>query len=113
VRSSNGDVRLKDVAGSTISVETVSGDIDLDMKEPTDGTVNARTVSGDVLIDLASGTNARVMLASLSGAVSSRIELDDEQRTEERITGKIGSGDGTVDASAVSGDVRLSWRDHQ
>lgn len=113
VRSSNGDVRLKDVAGSAISVETVSGDIDLDMKEPTDGTVNARTVSGDVLIDLASGSNARVMLASLSGSVSSRIELDDEQRTEERVTGRIGSGDGTVDASAVSGDVRLSWRDHQ
>lgn len=113
VRSSNGDVRLKDVAGSTISVETVSGDIDLDMKEPTDGVVNARTVSGDVLIDLASGSSARVMLASLSGSVSSRIELEDEQRTEERITGRIGAGDGTLDASAVSGDVRLSWRDHQ
>jgi hypothetical protein len=113
IRSSNGDVRLKDVAGSSIGVETVSGDIDLDMKEPTDGSVNLRTVSGDVLIDLASGSNARVMLASLSGSVSSRIQLDDEQRTEERITGKVGTGEGTVDASAVSGDVRLSWREHQ
>lgn len=113
VRSSNGDVRLKDVGGSSISVETVSGDIDLDMKDPVDGSVNLRTVSGDVLIDLASGSSARVMLASLSGSVSSRIQLDDEQRTEERITGKIGTGDGTVDASAVSGDVRLSWREHQ
>jgi DUF4097 and DUF4098 domain-containing protein YvlB len=113
VRSSNGDVRLKDVAGSSIGVETVSGDVDLDMKEPVDGNVNLRTVSGDVLIDLASGSNARVMLASLSGSVSSRINLDDEQRTEERITGKVGTGEGTVDASAVSGDVRLSWREHQ
>jgi DUF4097 and DUF4098 domain-containing protein YvlB len=83
------------------------------MKDPVDGSVNLRTVSGDVLIDLASGSNARVMLASLSGSVSSRINLDDEQRTEERITGKIGTGNGTVDASAVSGDVRLSWREHQ
>ena len=113
VRSSNGDVRLKDVGGTSVGVETVSGDIDLDMKDPIDGSVNLRTVSGDVLIDLASGSNARVMLASLSGSVSSRIQLDDEQRTEERITGKIGTGEGTVDASAVSGDVRLSWREHQ
>ena len=113
IRSSNGDVRLKDVGGSTVGVETVSGDIDIDMKDPVDGSVNLRTVSGDVLIDLASGSNARVMLASLSGSVSSRIQLDDEQRTEERITGKIGTGEGTVDASAVSGDVRLSWREHQ
>lgn len=113
VRSSNGDVRLKDVAGSSMSVETVSGDIDIEMREATDGTLNLRTVSGDILIDLAGGSNARVMLASLSGSVSSRIELEDEQRTQERITGKIGTGDGTIDASAVSGDVRLSWRDHQ
>jgi DUF4097 and DUF4098 domain-containing protein YvlB len=104
---------LKDVGGSAIGVETVSGDIDLDMKDPVDGSVNLRTVSGDVLIDLASGSNARVMLASLSGSVSSRIQLDEEQRTEERITGRIGSGEGSVDASAVSGDVRLSWREHQ
>jgi hypothetical protein len=113
IRSSSGDVRRKDVGATSLSVETVSGDIDLDMKDPVDGSVNLRTVSGDVLIDLASGSNARVMLASLSGSVSSRINLDDEQRTEERITGKIGTGNGTVDASAVSGDVRLSWREHQ
>jgi DUF4097 and DUF4098 domain-containing protein YvlB len=113
IRSASGDIRGKDVSANAISVESVSGDIDLDLAEALTGALNARTVSGDVLIDIASGTNCRVSLSSLSGSVSSRVDLGEEHSSEERITGAVGTGDGTLDASSVSGDVRLSWRDHQ
>lgn len=113
VRSASGDVRCREMDGSAISIETVSGDIDLDVAQPMNGAINIRTVSGDVLMDLASGSSCRVTLSSVNGSVSSRIDLEDEKRTEERITGIIGSGEGSIDASAVSGDIRLSWREHQ
>lgn len=112
IRSSSGDVTCKEVSGNTLSVETVSGDIDMDVSDAFNA-LNVRTVSGDVLIDLPSNVNCRASLSSLNGTVSSRIDLNDEKETEQRITGVIGAGDGTLDASAVSGDVRLSWRDHQ
>ena len=113
VRSASGDIQGKDIVGNAISVETVSGDIDLDVAESISGALNVRTVSGDILLDIASGSNCRVSLSSLNGTVASRIDLSDEKQTEERITGTIGSGDGSIDASAVSGDIRLSWREHQ
>ncbi|MCH8273521.1 MAG: DUF4097 family beta strand repeat protein [Armatimonadetes bacterium] len=113
VRSANGDVRGKELAGKTISVETVNGDVDLDLKEPVDGTLNVRTVSGDVLLDLASGSNCRVSLSSLSGSVRSSMPLEDEKVSQERVTGRLGKGEGTLDVSAVSGNISLSLRDQQ
>jgi hypothetical protein len=113
VRSASGDVSCREISGSAVSIETVSGDVDLDLAEPVTGALNVRTVSGDVLIDLPDGSDCQVSLSSLNGSVGSRIELSDEKRTEERITGRIGAGAGSLDASAVSGDVRLSWREHQ
>lgn len=112
IRSASGDIQARDVAGNAVSIESVSGDIDMDFAEPISGAVNVRTVSGDVLLDIASGSNCRVSLSSLNGSVSSRVDLSDEKQAEERITGMLGTGEGALDASAVSGDVRLAWREH-
>lgn len=111
-RSASGDVRGKSIAGRTISVETVNGDVDLDISEPHSGALSVRTVNGDVLVDLASGSNCRVALSSLSGKAQCDLELEEEKRDKQRVTGKLGTGEGTVDVSAVKGNVCLSLRDH-
>ncbi len=113
VRSATGDVRGRDLSGSVISVETANGDVDLDLCEPLSGTLNVRTVSGDVLVDLAGGSHCRVALSSINGSVRCAIPLEEAHHSEGRITGRIGSGEGTVDVSAVNGNVVLSLRDEQ
>lgn len=113
VRSATGDVRARDISGSVISVETVDGDVDLDICEPLLGTLNVRTVSGDVLVDLAGGSHCRVALSSINGLVRCTVPLEEAHHSEDRITGKIGTGEGTIDMSAVNGNVILSLRDAQ
>lgn len=112
VRSASGRISGKELAGRSISIETVNGEVDLDVSEPLDGALSVRTVNGDVVVDLAGGSNCRVALSSLSGEARCNFELDDEKRTKDRITGKIGDGSGTLDVSAVKGDVSLGLRDH-
>ena len=111
VRTSSGDVRAQNCGARTFSVEAASGDVTLDINQPVEGAINVRTVSGDIKIDVPDGSDARVMLATLRGAVSTSIDLQDETLEKLTITGRLGEGPGSIDASAVNGDVHLGLRD--
>jgi DUF4097 and DUF4098 domain-containing protein YvlB len=111
VRSSSGDITLTECAGKSISLEAVSGDVSADLVEAVDGSVNIRTVSGDVKLAIPDGSDCRVALSTLRGSVESDLTLSDEARQEQRITGRLGTGTGTVDVSAINGNVHLALRD--
>ncbi len=111
IRTSAGDVSLREVSGRTISVEAVSGSVHLDVDEPVDGTINIRTVNGNSRVGIPDGSNCRVALSTLRGGVHTELFLKDEARHENRITGVLGDGAGTVDISAVNGDVMLALHD--
>lgn len=110
-RTASGDVDIQVVNGKTVAIESVSGDIQLDIVEPITGTVNLRTVNGDARVQIADGADARVSLSTLRGDVSCVLDLEDSQRQSQRITGRIGAGSGSIDLSAVTGDVSLNRRD--
>lgn len=110
LRCASGDVRLLRCSGRTLSVEAVSGDVFLDLDQPVAGAVNVRTVQGDATIEIEGGSDCRVSLSSLRGRVDCALELLDEQRSESHTTGRLGDGSGSLDASAVNGDVRLRLR---
>jgi hypothetical protein len=110
VRTANGDVRVKESACTTLSLESVSGDIDVDLTEPVSGTINIRTVNGDASLSIPSGSDCRVTLSTLRGDVSCDAELEEKVKADHRITGRLGSGTGSVDVSAVNGDVSLTAR---
>ncbi len=111
VRTSSGDVSVKRCRARNVSVEAASGDVSVDMLEPVNGTVNVRTVSGDVSVSLPDGSDCRVTLSTLRGSVACDLELMDDVRDSQRITGRLGNGEGAIDVSAVNGDVRLQLRD--
>jgi hypothetical protein len=110
-RSANGNVRLNSSHGKVIAVESVSGDVLADIDVPITGSVNIRTVSGDAHIGLCDGSDARVSLSTLRGVVSSGLTLEDEARADQRITGRLGSGAGALDVSAVTGNITVEIRD--
>jgi len=110
LRSASGAVILSECSGRTIAVEAVSGSVTVDLNEPISGTVSIRTVSGDAALKIVDGCDARVTLTTLRGSAMSLVNLEDEAKTEQRVTGKLGAGSGSIDVSAVTGNVSLSER---
>jgi hypothetical protein len=111
LRSASGDVTVKNSFGKTVAVEAVSGDIHLDLNEATSGTVSVRTVSGNAVVNITDGSDVRVALTTLRGISSTAVELSNRAQNDQRITGQLGEGTGSIDVSAVTGDVSLYLRD--
>jgi hypothetical protein len=110
VRTATGDLDVTECTGKVIALESITGDVNLDLTEPISGSVNVRTVNGDAHIGVPDGSDCRVSLSTLRGDVSCEMELQDEAKAQQRITGKLGEGTGTLDVSAVTGDVALEMR---
>jgi len=110
-RCASGDFMVKGWSGKTFSIESVSGDVNVDLPNPVAGTVNIRTVNGDTNLGLADGGDARVHLSTLRGTVTCEVELQDDSRTEQRVTGRLGEGTGTLDVSGINGDINVRLRD--
>jgi DUF4097 and DUF4098 domain-containing protein YvlB len=110
-RCASGELVVKNWTGKILSVESVTGDVSVDIATPVSGTINIRTVNGDASISIADGGDARVSLSTLRGAVSSSLSLEDEARGDQRITGRLGEGTGTLDVSGINGDINLKLRD--
>ena len=111
-RASSGDISITASSGKVMSVETASGNVTVDLEETITGTLNVRTVNGNVLATIPDGSDCRVSLSTLRGSVQSSLPLTDEARADSRITGRLGSGTGTLDISAVTGNITLEMRDH-
>lgn len=111
VRTSSGDVRVVNGRGRTLSIEAASGDVSVEMAEPVVGAMNVRTVSGDARVFVPDGSDCQVMLSTLRGSVSSTLDLVDLSQESLTITGKLGQGSGSIDISAVNGDVHLGLVD--
>ena len=110
-RTASGDITVTASSGKVISLETASGNVTVDLEESVTGTLNVRTVDGNAMASIPSGCDCRVSISTLRGTVHSGIELEDEARTESRITGRLGNGIGTLDISAVTGNISLEQRD--
>ncbi|MEI7986773.1 MAG: DUF4097 family beta strand repeat-containing protein [Armatimonadota bacterium] len=110
LRSASGNISIRGSSGKTIAVEAVSGDISIDVNEPVTGSMSVRTVNGNAWISIPDGSDARVAVTTLRGMAETSIELEDRAQNDQRITGRLGAGNGTIDVSAVTGNVSLSLR---
>lgn len=107
-RTSSGDVEARNSAGPSLSAESVNGDVDVEIVEPVRGSVTIRTVNGDATVAIPPESNCQVKLSTIRGDVHCSVSLNDEVRLEQRITGTLGDGAGTLDVSGVNGDVSLT-----
>lgn len=110
--TSSGNIVAKELSGRTISLDSVSGNIQADIQEAIEGVVNIRTMSGNAVVGISDGCNCRVKLSTIKGSCHSHIELQNQQSTGNQITGTLGEGSGTLDVSAVNGNVDLNLRDN-
>ncbi len=107
IRTASGDVSLRDCDLKSLAVDGVSGNVDVDLRSPITGAVTIRTVNGNVLVGIPDGSDCRVGLKTLRGNVSCAIPLQDEARQDSQVTGKLGNGKGTLDVSAVNGNITV------
>lgn len=110
LRSASGNISVRGSSGKTIAVEAVSGDVSIDVTEPVVGSLSVRTVNGNAWISIPDGSDARVAVTTLRGMAETSIELQDRAQNDQRITGRLGDGTGTIDVSAVTGNVSLNLR---
>ena len=110
-RTASGDITITKSTGKVLSVEATYGNVTVDLDEPLNGTLNVRTVNGDATVSVPDGCDCRVKLSTIRGEVHCGFDLIDEAREESRVTGALGTGNGTLDVSAVTGNVSLDLRD--
>ncbi|MFD7446470.1 DUF4097 domain-containing protein [Streptomyces sp. NPDC059909] len=109
--SVSGDLTVIEGAGSSVRADSVSGAMVIDLDgTPTD--IRLTNVSGEVAIRLPHPADARVEANTASGSVSNAFEdlRVSGQWGAKKITGTLGSGNGTLRATTVSGSIALLRR---
>ncbi|MGW1885152.1 DUF4097 family beta strand repeat-containing protein [Streptomyces sp. NPDC001970] len=109
--SVSGDLTVIEGAGSSVRADSVSGAMVIDLDgTPTD--IRLTNVSGEVAIRLPHPADARVEANTASGSVSNAFEdlRVSGQWGAKKITGTLGTGNGTLRATTVSGSIALLRR---
>ncbi len=113
--SVSGDLTLADGAVERLDAKTVSGRVtaDIDLREG--GALRVATVSGEVAIRLPAKASARVDLRSTTGRVQSEFSGLTASRSPGAsvLAGTLGSGDGRLSVTTMSGQVTLLERNHR
>jgi hypothetical protein len=110
--SVSGDLTVVE-AGSSVKADSVSGSMIVDLDpagRPTD--ISLTSVSGEIAIRLPHPADAQVEANTASGSVSNAFE---DLRVSghwgsKRITGRLGTGSGSLKATTVSGSIALLRR---
>ena len=126
LKTQNGEVRIENVraarieAGSTngsitgrgisgvLEAQTVNGGITMDLEAVT-GETRMVTVNGGVMLTLGPGVNAELEATVVNGGVQVQegIALTADERTRQRVAGRIGSGGPRLVLQTTNGGVRV------
>ncbi|NEA45552.1 DUF4097 family beta strand repeat-containing protein [Streptomyces sp. SID10815] len=111
--SVSGDLTVVEGAGSSVRADSVSGSMIIDIDpagRPTD--IALTNVSGEIAIRLPHPADTEVEANTASGAVSNAFEdlRVGGQWGAKRITGRLGTGQGRLKATTVSGSIALLRR---
>ncbi len=111
-RTVSGDLTLAGGSLGRLDARTVNGKITADVELATAASVRAATVAGDVAVRLPAAANASVDLRSASGRVESAFDglTSSSKPGSAGLEGTLGTGDGRLSVSTVSGAVTLLRR---
>ena len=97
VDNASGDVELGE-AGGSVKVRTASGD--QQVRSVAEGRVDLTSASGDILVGIKQGSRVYIDARSMSGEVSSELELGDDAAGDDGPLVEL-------QVTAMSGDVEV------
>jgi DUF4097 and DUF4098 domain-containing protein YvlB len=106
-RNMSNTIRLADLGSDKIIVSTSSGEIDVRPGGAFAGDLNARAGDGDITIALSPDASCRVKTATGTGEISCSLPLQDISYHGRNISGRLGRGEGMVDAATGDGSITL------
>lgn len=104
----DGDVTLNRVKASVVDVRGADGDVNLDLTGGGEYNVSVATDDGDVIIRLGGELSLTYLVTMDDGRVD--VDLDgvtDTERSDHRVSGTVGSGEGMVRVRTNDGDVEI------
>ena len=103
----SGDISVGCARVSEAALKSVSGDVQLSLSALAPaGAVSLNSVSGDARLGVPAGVSARLDLGSLSGSIGGALPAGVTVR-KHSVSGRFGSGDGSLRVQTVSGDIHL------
>jgi lia operon protein LiaG len=106
VDTGSGNILLGAVTAPSLRLETGSGDVEVDLLSDTDD-INVETGSGNVTIGVPANFGSAIDVETSSGDVSTEMTITVTRRSEDRLIGRIGDGQGRLHVETGSGDVTL------
>jgi DUF4097 and DUF4098 domain-containing protein YvlB len=100
-----GDVK-GELDSNVLVVKTLEGDISIALKTLTNAAIKSK--SGDIDLEVPEDASARIDLYTMSGDIEFEPDIEEEERTDNRLKGKMGEGAGSLTAVNLSGDIKVS-----
>lgn len=93
----------------TLTLSTVSGDVQLSAKMTADGTLRIDSMSGNVQLQLPGNTAGKLHASSFSGDLRSDFGTpqDNGHGPGSKLDANLGDGDGKISVETFSGDLRI------
>ena len=103
----SGDISVGCARVREAALKSVSGDVQLSLSALAPaGAVSLNSVSGDARLSVPAGVSARLDLGSLSGSIGGALPAGVTVQ-KHSVSGRFGSGDGSLRVQTVSGDIHL------
>jgi len=106
VDTGSGNIELRGVSATSLSLDTGSGDVTVDLLTDTDD-INVDTGSGNVTIGVPANFGSALDIETSSGDVDTDLPIQVTRRSEDRLLGRIGDGQGRLHVETGSGNVTL------
>lgn len=105
----SGHITLGGGPYARLTMNTVSGDIDVQGALAANGSIEIDSVSGDVSMALPTSLSARVHASTFSGSIHSAFGavVDRNHGPGSALDSTVGGGNGTIQIQTFSGDVTL------
>jgi len=104
----SGEISVRAARDAVLSLESTSGDIEVDGGLAASEESRINNISGDVRLALPAGGNLRVDAGTISGELRAELELRDLIEERRRLRGRLGDGAANLVIITTSGDVTIA-----
>ena len=106
VKTTNGDILIREVGEELLEASSVNGDIVIRLDSlPGTSRLDASSVNGDVKVVVPASLRAAIDARTVNGCVASTVSLADSRKSRSHIVGVVNGGGGQIRIRTTNGQV--------